>query len=379
MAGIIFKTAGESHGRGLVAIVEGVPYGVMVDEDLINRNLARRQRGYGRSARQQIETDRVEILTGLRAGMALGGPITLWVANADHRIDRYRTMSQPRPGHADLAGALKYGTDNVADIMERASARETAARVAAGGLAQSVLAGFGVDVFGYVCAIGSVDLLQRDEISNETHSLREASEFLSLDPEGDVRAKEHLDQLKEAGDTVGGRFRVVATGLPPGLGDHTQWDRRLNGRLAQALMSIQAMKAVEIGQGVESGRIPGSDFQDAIYPGEGPGGTQRRTNNAGGLEGGITNGEPLVVTVTMKPIPTLLKRLPSVDLVSGEAGEAVYERSDVCAVPAAGVVGEAMVALTLLDAWMQKFGGDSLEETRSNWASFLARLEKPSH
>jgi chorismate synthase len=363
MAGIRWLTAGESHGPGVLAVVEGVPSGLSLDLGVIEVQLRRRQGGHGRGRRMSIEEDRVRVLAGLKRGVTLGSPIALLVPNQDDRIDRYRSWSRPRPGHADLAGALKYGTRDCADIMERASARETAARVAAGSVAQQALGALGVEVFAWVTRIGEVALETRT--SEERHAVRDRSPFYSLDPEGDPRAVAWVDRMLAEGDTAGGRFAVEARGVPPGLGSHVQWDRRLDGRLAGALMAIQGMKAVEIGAGVSSAEARGSAFQDPILPGG-----RRPTNRAGGIEGGISNGQPVCVQVTMKPIPSLPRPLPSVDLETGEACEAVYERSDTCAVPAASVVGEAVTALVLLDALLEKTGGDSLPEVRDALGRF---------
>jgi chorismate synthase len=355
-----FRTAGESHGKGLLAIIEGLPFGTPLDEAAIDDALLRRQGGFGRSNRQAIERDKVEVLTGVKRKLTIGGPVTLWVANKDVRIDGYRALSRPRPGHADLAGALKYGITDVADVMERASARETAARVAAGALAASVLATAGISVFGFVRRIGSVAL----EVAvgrEERRARRDASPFYSLDPEGDERARALVEECRERGDTLGGSFEIEIAGAPAGLGSHVQWDLKLDGRLAQALMSIPAIKAVEIGDGFASGETPGLSFHDAIEVG--PDGRPRRpTNRAGGLEGGMTNGEPVIARATMKPLPTVGRALPSVDLRTGERVEAVVERSDVCAVPAASVVGEAMAALTILDAALEVAGAGTHAE-----------------
>jgi chorismate synthase len=348
-----FRTAGESHGKGLLALLEGLPFGCPVDAAAIDAALARRQGGYGRSNRQAIESDRVEILAGTKRGKTLGGPVALWVGNKDHRIDDYRTLTRPRPGHADLAGAIKYGTKDVADVMERASARETAARVAAGALAASLLGAAGISVKATVRRIGTAELSGGD---------------LDDDP----RAKAVIDDARARGDTVGGAFEVVATGVPAGFGSYAQWDTRLDGRLAQAVMSIPGIKAVEIGAGVAAATTPGSELHDPIGPGD-AGGFSRPTNRAGGVEGGMTNGQPVVVRATMKPIPTLGKPLPSVDLVTGRPAEAVYERSDVCSVPAASVVGEAMVALVILDAALEAAAAPTFDEFLGNLAAWKRR------
>ena len=372
--GLLFKTAGESHGSGLLAYLEGLPFGAPIDTDYADYCLGQRQRGHGRSARQKLESDKVEILGGARRKKTLGGPLALWVKNADHRIDAYRSLSRPRPGHADLAGALKHETGDVADIMERASARETAARTAAGAIAAAILRDFGIEIFAQTIAIGAVEMRAELITGPTARGRRDASDFLSLDPEGDERARRAVDLARDAGDSLGGRFLVVAGGMPVGLGSHVQWDRRLTGRLAQALMSIPALKAFEVGAGRSAAAIPGSLFHDPILPGEKRRGYTRPTNNAGGLEGGISNGQDLVLTLTMKPIPTLAKPLDSIELSTGEAAKAVYERSDVCSVPAAAIVGEAMVALVLLDAFLERFGADSYAETKRRFDAAEARL-----
>lgn len=355
-------TAGESHGAGLVAVLEGLPAGVVLDPAAVDRELRRRQGGYGRGRRMELEADGVEILGGLKRGRTLGGPLALLVHNRDHRIDRYRRLTRPRPGHADLAGAFKYGTRDCADVMERASARETAARTAAGAVASGVLQVLGVEVLARVVRIGEV-ALKDGAAGADYRRQRDASPFYSLDPEGDAAARSAVDRAREAGDSLGGAFLVEARGTPPGLGSSAQWDLKLDARLAMALMSVPGIKAVEVGAGTAAAALPGSRFHDAILPG--PGGLRRGGNNAGGIEGGISNGQPVVVRVTMKPIPSLRRPLPSVDLETGEAREAVYERSDVCSVPAASVVGEAMAALVLLDALLEKTGGDTLEEVEA--------------
>jgi chorismate synthase len=353
MRALSFRTAGESHGKGLLAILEGLPFGCPIDAGAIDAALKRRQGGYGRSNRQAIEADRVEVLAGMKRGRTLGGPVALWVGNKDHRIDSYRALTRPRPGHADLAGAIKYGTKDVADVMERASARETAARVAAGALAASLLAACGVQVSSRVRRIGAV-------------------EVASGDADADPRVKALIDDARARGDTVGGVFEVEAAGVPAGLGSPAQWDARLDGRLAQALMSIPGIKAVEIGIGVAAATTSGLDLHDPIHVGE-KGEVSRPTNRAGGIEGGMTNGMPVVARATMKPIPTVGKPLPSVDLVTGQAAEAVYERSDVCSVPAASVVGEAMVALVILDAALEAAGAPTFDEFLENLGAWRGR------
>lgn len=346
-------------------MIEGLPFGCPVDVVAIDAALGRRQGGFGRSRRQALENDRVEVLGGVKRGKTLGSPVALFVANRDVRIDDYRSLTRPRPGHADLAGALKFGITDVSDVMERASARETAARVAAGALASSLLAAGGITVFAMVRRIGPIEM---EAGEGDRYAMRAASPFYSLDPAADARASALVEECRARGDTVGGAFQVIVAGAPAGLGSHGQWDTKLDGRLAQAVMSIPAIKAVEIGAGVFSGAAFGRDYHDAIENAEG-GGLRRPTNRAGGIEGGISNGEPIVVRATMKPIPTTARPLPSVDLVTGEGGAAVVERSDVCSVPAASVVGEAVVALVILDAALESFGGATFDAFLANLAA----------
>lgn len=380
-----FFTAGESHGQALVTIVEGIPAGVPLDGDVINRDLRRRQGGYGRGRRMAIESDRVEILAGVRRGETIGAPLALLIKNKDWE-NWQRTMAvtrevpdtvtganrpavtRPRPGHADLAGALKYERQDMRDVLERASARETAARVAAGAVARQVLAQVDIQVVSHVLAIGGVWIDDPSAVTFETIAqLSQDAPLRCVDAEVEQRMIAAIDQAREAGDTLGGCFEVVARGVPPGLGSHVQWDRKLDGRLAQAFMSIPAIKGVGIGLGPLLADRPGSQAHDEIVLAEHevPGkrdvvGLARPTNRAGGLEGGITNGEDVRVLGYMKPISTLMKPLRSVDLATMSPSLATVERSDVCAVPAAAVVGEAMLCLVLLDALLEKYGGDSL-------------------
>jgi chorismate synthase len=383
MTRIRWLTAGESHGRGLVVILEGIPAGVPVREEEIARDLRRRQGGYGRSARQQIEQDRAEILSGVRHGFTLGSPIALLLWNRDW--ENWRTtmsvapvaeevppVTRLRPGHADLAGAMKYGHRDVRNVLERASARETAARVAAGAVCRAFLAPFGVRIHSHVLQIGGVWAKPSYPIDWERV---EASPVRCADPEAERRMIAAIDAARKEGDTVGGVVEVVAEGVVMGLGSHVHWDRRIDGRIAQALRSINAVKAVSIGEGWEAAGMRGSQVHDVIEPVTDPQRPwQRRTNRAGGTEGGITNGMPVVARVAVKPIATLGRPLPSVDLVTGERVEAHYERSDVCQVPAVGVIGEAMLALVLADAYLEKFGGDHLEEVRRNYEGYLKTI-----
>jgi chorismate synthase len=392
-----FLTAGESHGPALVVIVEGMPAGLTIDLDALDADLRRRQGGYGRGQRMKIEADRVEVLAGIRRGETIGSPISLLIHNRDWK-NWQRTMhagpepppdatggvrppvTRPRPGHADLAGALKFERDDLRDVLERASARETAARVAAGAVARQLLAHVGIEVLSHVTAVGSAALASGHAATpGDLRSIGPDSPLRCVDREVEARMIAEIDRAREAGDTVGGAFEVVATGVMPGLGSYTQWDRKLDGRLAQALMSVPAIKAVGIGIGPAVADAPGSEVHDEIVlSSSGPapsGGTglARPTNRAGGLEGGVTNGEDVRVTGYMKPISTLMRPLRSVDLATLVESPAAIERSDVCAVPAAAVVGEAMVCLVLADALLERFGGDSVAALDAALASDRAR------
>jgi chorismate synthase len=393
MSRLTFRTAGESHGKALTALVDGVPAGLDLDVARdVDPELTRRQGGYGRGRRMKIESDRVELLSGVRLGETLGSPISMLIWNRDwenwttamaHEAPpesvnpkALRPHYLPRPGHADLAGVLKYDRRDVRDVLERASARETAARVACGAVAKRLLRAMGVDVASHVTSIGSVEAGEV-VLPPDLNSVSDASPVRCLDAVAEARMIEEIDRAKEAGDTLGGVFEVVATGVPVGLGSHVSWDRKLDGRLAGAVMSIQAVKGVEVGLGFRGAFLPGSEVHDPIERDEvllRAGGLGRASNRAGGLEGGITTGQPLVVRGALKPISTLRKPLGSVDLRDGERGDAAVERSDVCAVPAAGVIAEAMVALVLADALLEKFGGDSVAEVRRNLESYVAHL-----
>jgi len=387
-----YLTAGESHGPQLTAIVEGMPSGISVSANSINRELYRRQQGYGRGGRMKIESDTVEILSGVRWGETIGSPVTLVVQNRDwpnwqekmsplpeHRDDAI-AVTRPRPGHADLSGVLKYGHKDARNVLERSSARETAARVAVGALAKAFLGEFAIRVGGYVTEIGAVAATVPDLPLEERWRLAERSELFCCDLSAESAIKSAIDGAKADGDTLGGVVEVQVTGVPPGLGDYTQWDRKLDARLAMALMSIQAIKGVEVGIGFEAARQPGSRvhdeiFRDAARSERGAAGAYwRATNNAGGIEGGMANGETIVLRAAMKPIPTLYKPLRSVDLRSHEPFEAAVERSDTCAVPAALVVAEAVVAIEIANAFLEKFGGDSLGEIRRNYDGYREQL-----
>jgi chorismate synthase len=386
-----FVTAGESHGQALVAWVSGLPAGLRVDFEFVNGELHRRQLGYGRGGRQKIEKDAAEALAGIRHGQTIGAPVALRIENRDWKnwekalpvedapefTDARRTLTAPRPGHADLAGALKFNFHDARYVLERASARETAARVAAGALAKLLLSEFGIRVLSHVVAVGPVRMdreVRWEEIEAVCANLD--SPLRCVDAATEAKMKEAVDQALRAGDSVGGIFEVVARGVPPGLGSCAQWDEKLDGRLAAAVASLQAVKAVEIGSGVANATAAGSTVQDEIGYDAARRRFVRRSNRAGGLEGGMTNGEDVVVRGYLKPISTLRRALETADLVTKETVKAAYERSDVCVVPAAGVGGEAMVAFVLAQAFLEKFGGDSLGETRRNCEGYKKQLEE---
>ena len=366
-----YWTAGESHGPALVALIDGFPAGLAVDVAAIDAELRRRQGGYGRGGRQRIETDTVAFLSGLWRGVTLGSPLALEVINKDAKLEKLDDVDRPRPGHADLPGSIKH-MGGVRAVLERASARETAARVAAGGLARQLLSVFGIEVGGWVTELGGIVLGTRAGTLPELRAIRDSSEIYSLHPDKDPAVMSLIDRVGKEGDTLGGIVEVRVDGLPIGLGTHAQWDRKLDGRLAQAVMAVQAIKGVEIGMGFEAARRRGSDVHDPIHfdPAlrDGPQlGFTRPTNNAGGLEAGMTNGQPLVVRAAMKPISTLRKPLDSVNLRTKQPEEAAYERSDVCAVSAASVIVESVVAFEVAAALVDKFGADSVEEMRGRW------------
>jgi chorismate synthase len=386
-----FLTAGESHGKGLVAIVDGVPAGLAIDLDAITTDLRRRQTGYGRGRRMVIESDRAEPLSGVRHGVTSGGPIALLIPNKDWEnwqrtmyvepempagasgVDR-PPVTRPRPGHADLAGFVKYGHDDMRNVLERASARETAARVAVGAIARQLLGTVGAEIVSHVVAIGQACVADPSKISFEQARRIPADAPLHCaDPAVEQQMIAAIDRARDAGDTMGGAFEVIAHGVPAGLGSYVQWDRKLDGRLAQAMMSIPAIKAVGLGMGPGVAYVPGSRVHDEIVPGGAAAPIRRPTNNAGGLEGGVTNGEDVRVTGYMKPISTLMSPLRSVDLTTMTESPAAVERSDVCAVPAAAVVGEAMIAFVLADALIEKFGGDSITELVASWNAYRDR------
>ncbi|MBI4893087.1 MAG: chorismate synthase [Acidobacteria bacterium] len=386
-----FETAGESHGECLVATLTGLPSGVPISIDAISRELWRRQQGYGRGGRMKIETDTAEIVTGVRHSKSTGAPIAVIIQNRDWKnwtevlpvesfpgdAEKKKPLTRPRPGHADLAGAIKYNLPEARYILERASARETTARVALGGLAKQYLAQFGIEVLSHVIQTGTAQLgrpASWEEIA--AHAQREEITLGCVDAEAEARMKAVVDEAYRTGDTVGGVFEVRAKGLPIGLGSHIAWDTRLDGRLAQAILSIQAVKGVEIGEATEAATVFGSKVQDTIHYDKAQRSFHRGANKAGGLEGGITNGQELLVRGLLKPISTLRKPLESVDLETREPASAAYERSDVCVVPAAGVVAEAMVALILAQAVVEKFGGDSLKEARRNYDGYIQQVKE---
>lgn len=373
-------TAGESHGKTLLAILDGFPAGLSIDAASINVELKRRQGGYGRGGRQKLEVDEVDIQTGIWQGVTLGSPLTLAVVNSDYKLERLKDVDRPRPGHGDLSGSMKY-LGSVRAILERASARETAVRVAAGALSQQLLGLFGISVFGFVLELEQIKTAPRSGSLAELKALRDASPMYTLDPDADSRIVARVDQATQEGDTLGGIIEVRVEGLPFGLGSHTQWDRKLDGLIAQAVMSIQAIKGVEIGLGFEAARLPGSRVHDPIQfdpskQGDATLGYVRPTNNAGGLEAGMTNGQPLVVRAAKKPISTLRKPLDSINLKTKETENAAYERSDVCALAAASVIVESVVALTVAQAFLEKFGNDSITEIKSRYDLYLDLARK---
>lgn len=389
-----FTTAGESHGRGTLVIVEGLPAGLPLRPADVAADLARRQLGYGRGGRMAIERDAGEFLSGVRLGETLGSPLSVWIPNRDHENwrtamsvearpeaddEELRRVFLPRPGHADLVGMLKYDREDARDILERSSARETSARVAAGAVARRLLVELGIEIASHVTRIGGEAATPPDPLPEDLNRWADASELRTLDADAERRMVAAIDDAAAEGDTLGGEFEIVVRGLPVGLGSHVSWDRRLDGRLAGALMSIQAMKGVEIGLGFGASRLRGSQVHDEIEAEPGrtrTGGYRRSRNHAGGLEGGTTTGEPLVARAAMKPLSSLTRPLASVDVRSGRPAKAVRERSDVCAVPAAAVVGEAMVALVLADAVREKYGGDSMAELRRNLDGYLDQARR---
>jgi chorismate synthase len=375
-----YWTAGESHGKALLALVDGFPAGLHIDEGPINVELARRQGGYGRGKRQQLETDTVDVLTGVWQGTTLGSPIALQVINRDYKLERLKELERPRPGHGDLTGAVKY-LGSIRGILERASARETTVRVAAGALAKQLLQQFGIETIGYVTELGGVAIPVPEGTIESHRALRDASDIYALDPSRNEEFRALIDRTGDEGDTLGGILEVRVEGLPFGLGTHAQWDRKLDGRLAQAVMAVQAIKGVEIGMGFEAARLPGSKVHDPIEFDPSKVNTPslgytRPSNNAGGLEAGMTNGQPLVIRAAKKPIATLRKPLESINWETKQTQKAAYERSDVCAVPAASVIIEAVVAFEVAVALIDKFGGDSVIEMKARYDLFQEMARK---
>ena len=388
-----FTTAGESHGQALVGILEGIPAGVALVAVDVNQELARRQQGYGRGRRMQIEKDEIEFLSGVRAGETIGSPIAMLIRNRDWKnwseiMDsapqvgdpnpRKRAVTRVRPGHADLTGLLKYDRDDARDILERASARETTMRVAIGAVCRKMLAEFDVRIGSHVAELGHTVAKRPDPFPEDINAAADGSPLRTLDPDAERRMIEEIDRVKTEGNTLGGICEVVATGVCVGLGSHAAWDRKLDGRVGRAMLSIPAVKGVEIGMGFSASRSTGAEVHDEIEPAPDrvrAGGVRRRTNRAGGMEGGMSSGEPIVVRVAMKPISTLMKPLATVDVATGQKAEATAERSDVTAVPAMGVIAEAMLAIVLAEAMLEKFGGDSMREMRRNYDGYLSQLE----
>lgn len=377
-----FLTSGESHGKCLISVLDGVPAGLDIKEERVNQELARRQMGHGRGGRMKIESDRVQIHAGLRNNVTIGGPLGLMIENKDFKINELPVVTRPRPGHADLTGAIKFGRSDIRDVLERASARETASRVAVGAICKIFLEEFGIDIVSHVVGIADVNT-DTDGISFDEIIERQAeSPVRCADPKASQKMVQRIDEAQAAKDTVGGVYEVRVRNLPIGLGSYTQWDRKLDGRLAQAILSIQAHKAVEMGDGTRGVRQRGSEVHDEIFydksrPSKGSGSRFfRKTNRAGGIEGGMTNGEELIVRAFMKPISTLMRPLASVDIKTKEPFLATVERSDTCAVPAAGIVGEAAVAFVLADAFLEKFGGDSIGEIKRVHQAYLKQVSE---
>jgi chorismate synthase len=369
-----YLTAGESHGKALVAILEGMPAGLKISTEFINEELKKRQAGYGRGDRMKIELDVVEIISGLRGNETIGSPIALLIKNRDAKINELPKIHSPRPGHADLAGAMKYGRRDIRDILERSSARETAARVAVGALCKQLIAEFDIDIFSHVILLGGIEAHTSSLNFAEIKKIASTSLLRCADEAAEKLMREEIDKASSEGDTVGGIFEVVIIGHPPGLGSHVQWDRKIDARLAMAVMSIQAVKGVEIGAGFSFAKKRGSQVHDAITYKDGR--FKRLINNTGGIEGGITNGEPIILRGVMKPIPTLRMPLESVDIATKEPTKATVERSDVCAVPSCAVIAEGVSAYEMADALLEKFGSDSMAEIKKNFQNYLKLLAK---
>ena len=369
-----YLTSGESHGKCMLTILDGMPAGLKVDAALVNNELCRRMSGYGRGGRMKIERDAAEVLSGLRRSRTIGSPIAIVVRNVDHSIDKLPVILEPRPGHADLAGAMKYGFDDVRDVLERASARETVARVSAGAVCKILLAEFDIRITSHVTIIGNIESRKNNLGYKQIVTLSEKSQVRCADAAASVLMRKEIDMAMREGDTLGGVFEIIVNGVPPGLGSYAQWDRRLDAKLARAVMSIQAIKGVSFGAGFGLAGMRGSAAHDEIFYSKDKG-FFRKTNNAGGIEGGMTNGEDIRIHAAMKPIATLRKPLASVNIKTKRAFKAKVERSDVCAVPAAGVIGEAVVAVEIANAVIEKFGGDSVREMRRNFDGYMEQVK----
>lgn len=370
-----YLTSGESHGKCLIAILEGLPAGLVIDKSRINEDLVMRMSGYGRGRRMKIERDKVQILSGLRRSKTIGSPIAMMIENADQSIDRLPAVLEPRPGHADLSGVLKYGLEDARDVLERASARETAARVSVGSVCKMLLSEFAIKITSHVIAIGAVESRAKGLSVDEIVLISKKSPVRCADPKAALLMCREIDEALKDGDTLGGVFEVIASGLPPGLGSYAQWDRRIGANLAKAIMSIQAIKGVSFGAGFGAAKKRGSCLHDEIFYGKSKG-FFRKTNTAGGIEGGMTNGEDVIIQAVMKPIATLKKPLASVNIKTKKNVLASVERSDICAVPAAAVVGEAVVAIEIAGAMCEKFGGDSVKEMRRNYLGYIEQIRR---
>lgn len=370
-----YLTSGESHGKTMIAILDGMPSGLRIEESVIDNDLSRRMRGYGRGRRMKIEADKVQILSGLRRSVTIGSPIALLINNVDHSMDKLPAVLYPRPGHADLSGGIKYDLKDMRSVLERASARETVARVAVGAVAKALLSEFKIDIASHVVVIGGVEAETKDLGFDHLVSISEKSPVRCADPDASKLMCAEIDDAMEEGDTLGGVFEIIVRGAPVGLGSYTQWDRRIGSRIASAIMSIQAVKGVSFGAGFDMAHLRGSMVHDEIFYDKGRG-FYRTTNNAGGIEGGMTTGEAIVARAVMKPISTLSAPLESVNIKTKTPVKAAVERSDVCAVPAAGVVGEAVVAIEIANAMIEKFGGDSIREMKRNYNGYLEQVKK---
>ena len=370
-----YLTAGESHGKCMIVILDGIPAGLRLTEGMIALELKRRMKGFGRGKRMSFEKDRPEVLSGLRRSVTIGSPVAITIRNVDHSINALGVIVEPRPGHADLAGAMKYGHRDIRNVLERASARETASRVAAGAVAKALLGEFGIKVMSHVVMIGDVEADSGGMLLKDIARIAECSSLRCVDKVAEKLMREAIEEAAREGDTLGGVFEVIAHGIPAGLGSYTQWDRRLSARLAEAVMSIQAVKGVGFGAGFSAARTRGSSLHDEIFYDRDKG-FYRKTNAAGGIEGGVSNGEDIVIRAAMKPIATLRRPLASVNIRSKKAVKGSVQRADICAVPSAGVVGEAVVALEIANAFIEKFGGDSITEMKRNYNGYMAQARK---